>query len=122
MRVFMLCAAVGCVLVAQPRTARAADEPANRPRLMTQSGHLTPIITLAIAKNFRVILTADGSTPEAVVWDLTTGRELCRLVGHTLPIRGATISPDSRFALTAGADSTLRLWHLATGREIRQYR
>ncbi len=42
--------------------------------------------------------------------------------GHRGPILALTTSPDGQYALTASKDNTLRLWHIATGREIRTFR
>jgi WD40 repeat protein len=41
--------------------------------------------------------------------------------GHTDGVRGCAFSPDGHYALSASRDQTLRLWEIATGREIRQF-
>ncbi|KAI9905289.1 hypothetical protein PsorP6_013523 [Peronosclerospora sorghi] len=44
------------------------------------------------------------------------------LRGHTGAVYGARFSPDNRFALTASADSTVRLWSLAAKSNLIVYR
>jgi hypothetical protein len=47
--------------------------------------------------------------------------EVRRFVGHTGEIRRLTVSPDGRQLLTAAWDKTIRLWDVATGRELLQW-
>jgi WD40 repeat protein len=58
---------------------------------------------------------ADGTVR---LWDVTTGKETGRLVGHAGHVRAAALSPDGRRVVSGGADGTVRLWALATGREV----
>ncbi|KAF4039200.1 WD domain G-beta repeat [Phytophthora infestans] len=44
------------------------------------------------------------------------------LRGHSSAVYGASFSPDNRFALTASADSTVRLWSLAARSNLVVYR
>ncbi|TDH67805.1 hypothetical protein CCR75_004807 [Bremia lactucae] len=44
------------------------------------------------------------------------------LRGHSSAVYGASFSPDNRFALTASADSTVRLWSLAAKSQVVIYR
>lgn len=54
------------------------------------------------------------------LWDLATGKEIRRFVGHTKDIRRVAISPDGKRLLSGSFDGTTRLWDLQSGKEIRQ--
>jgi WD40 repeat protein len=55
-----------------------------------------------------------GLEPEARVWDVATGRERGRIVGHSGGVLGAEYTPDGRRVLTWANDGTLRLWDAAS--------
>jgi hypothetical protein len=46
--------------------------------------------------------------------------EFKRCEGHAGPVYAAAFSPDGRKAISAGADSVLRLWDTRTGKELRR--
>jgi WD40 repeat protein len=47
--------------------------------------------------------------------------ELRRFEGHKGPVAAVAFLPDDRRALSAGRDGTLRLWDLATGKELHHF-
>jgi WD40 repeat protein len=51
--------------------------------------------------------TADKSVR---LWDLDTGRELCRFEGHTKSLAALEVSRDGRIAVSAANDGSLCLW------------
>jgi len=44
--------------------------------------------------------------------------ELLKLEGHADRVTGLAVSPNGRFAVTAGDDHSIRLWDLSTGKEV----
>ncbi|MCC7445912.1 MAG: protein kinase [Anaerolineae bacterium] len=62
---------------------------------------------------------AGSNSPQ--LHDARTGAALMELVGHTEMALAGAFSPDDKYVVTAGNDSTVRLWDVATGKEIRQF-
>ncbi|CAH0489433.1 unnamed protein product [Peronospora farinosa] len=54
--------------------------------------------------------------------DAEEDEKMAVLRGHSAAIYGASFSPDNRFALTASADSTVRLWSMAAKSNLVVYR
>ena len=46
------------------------------------------------------------------VWEVSTGRCLRVLQGHTGSVTGVSLSADGRFALSGSSDHTVRVWEL----------
>ncbi|MET7378740.1 NACHT domain-containing protein, partial [Streptomyces sp. NPDC005526] len=68
----------------------------------------------------RPVVVSAGTREGVSVWDLETGREQARLVGHRGPVNAAACCEvNGRAAVvTAGSDRSLRLWDLATGEHV----
>ncbi|HJR08802.1 MAG TPA: caspase family protein [Pyrinomonadaceae bacterium] len=64
-------------------------------------------------------ITTTGSVK---VWDLSTGRELRTLAGHTSEVKAVAFSTDARIVAAAATDNTIKLWDAATGRELHTLR
>jgi WD40 repeat protein len=56
----------------------------------------------------------------ATLWEVSTGRMVRRLVGHSEGVRSVCFSPDGRLALTGGADNTVILWDVFRGGIVRR--
>jgi WD40 repeat protein len=62
---------------------------------------------------------AGSNSPQ--LHDARTGAGLIQFIGHTEMALAGAFSPDDKYVVTAGNDSTVRLWDIATGKEIRQF-
>jgi WD40 repeat protein/class 3 adenylate cyclase len=67
--------------------------------------------------NFFLTLNTDGI---AHLWDVKTGSEVRKFVGHTSSLNTEAFSPDNKYVLTSAGDHTMRIWDLATGKELRR--
>jgi RNA polymerase sigma factor (sigma-70 family) len=59
-------------------------------------------------------------TPLTRLWDVKTGKEIGRFVGHTDRINCLDFSPDGRLAVSGSFDKTVRIWDVATQRELQK--
>ncbi|MGO9170864.1 MAG: caspase family protein [Rhodomicrobium sp.] len=57
----------------------------------------------------------------AIRYEDATQRLVRTFTGHTQWVLSVALSPDNRFALSGSLDSTLRLWEVATGKELRSF-
>ena len=51
------------------------------------------------------------------IWDVRTGRDVARLVGHSGAVNDVEFAPDRSVVATASNDGTVRLWSPRTGRQ-----
>jgi WD40 repeat protein len=63
-----------------------------------------------------------GSDNFPILWDVATGQEVRRFRGHADAVLGVVFLPDGKRALSASFDRTVRLWEVASGRELHCYR
>lgn len=55
------------------------------------------------------------------LWDVGSGETRGTLTGHSAPLVGAAFSPDGRTLATGDTGSTVKLWDLATGKELKSF-
>ncbi len=80
-----------------------------------------PLLSAAISPDGHLVLGGAGNGM-LVGWDALTGEKLFALAGHQVEIPSVAISPDGRYALTAGAsDGTSRLWDLTTEQVVQVF-
>ncbi|HSR30384.1 MAG TPA: DUF885 family protein, partial [Anaerolineae bacterium] len=87
--------------------------------LLTLSGHLTPVTSLAFSPNGQML--ASGSTRFSTIinfWDLERGEILRTFTGHTDNVQALAFSPDGTLLASASLDRTLRLWEVKSGRVV----
>lgn len=74
-------------------------------------------IDVAFAPDGDVVVTGelDGTVRLS---DVTSGRELDVLFGHTAAVEAVDVSPDGSLIASASGDGTVRLWETATGRPV----
>jgi WD40 repeat protein/serine/threonine protein kinase len=89
-----------------------------------------PFTRAAVAKDWRWIVTG-GEDRMVRLWDLASGTMLKEFSGHKSPVLCVAISPDGRFALSAGGladkadpkdkDTAIRLWDLKKGTQVHAF-
>jgi serine/threonine protein kinase len=77
------------------------------------------VMRLAFSPDSRRLLVS-GDDEGFRLYDVGTGLEVHRFLGHKGWTSGIAISPDGRSALSCGDDKTIRLWDLNAARELRQ--
>lgn len=88
-------------------------------RLTTVAGQLHRLLTGHEGRVVAVAFTPDGQTVASAdtsymvrLWELATGREVCRFTRHKDWVVGVAISADGRRLATGSADHTVRIWDL----------
>ena len=83
---------------------------------MTYMGRNGGMTACDCSPDGRRIVGGDGE--QLVVWDVSSGRRLLGLVGHTRPVTSCSFSPGGEYILSASYDGTMRLWDSFTGEHL----
>jgi WD40 repeat protein/class 3 adenylate cyclase len=81
----------------------------------------TPIGVQAVAFSPDGKTIATGEDNIVVLWDVATGQSISKLSGFRDFINDIKFSPDGKFLLAGGGDTTPRLWDVATGKTVRVF-
>jgi WD40 repeat protein len=89
--------------------------------------HPAGVTALALSADGKVLASASGNwfgeeDPKATIhmWEIPSGREMRRLIGHKTTIFALQFSPDGRVLASASWDRTMRVWSTTTGKELRR--
>ncbi len=100
------------------QTARLWD-PSTGESLRTLEGHFGPVVAVALSRDGRKGLTANG--PVVRVWDLQSGKETAQLSGHRDSVQVAALSPNGQLAAAAaGKGEEVLLWDVADGKILQR--
>ena len=81
-------------------------------------GHSRMIMGVAISPDSTSVLTTSADE-SMVLWEIETGRQLRRFVGHTEEVNDAYFTPDGNIIISSSGDFLLGLWDANTGQLIR---
>ncbi|MDF1666119.1 MAG: protein kinase, partial [Planctomycetota bacterium] len=79
------------------------------------------VVSIQYLANGAKILVAPGDNVP-VVLDANTGKLILKLEGHNSNVPCVAVTRDSRICLTVGFDRTMRVWDLATGKQLKLLR
>ena len=67
------------------------------------------------------LLATSSKLPGVDIWDLASRKKLHSWDAHPIQVWHVAFSADSRKLLTAGTEGKLRLWDVATGRQLQEF-
>ncbi|MHC5833923.1 MAG: WD40 repeat domain-containing protein, partial [Nostoc sp.] len=53
------------------------------------------------------------------LWDVSTGKAIKTLTGHSSPVYSVGFSPDGKTLASGSGDNTIKLWDVSTGKAIK---
>jgi len=89
--------------------------------LKTFKGHCGTVLSVALSRDRRLILSGGDLDCMVNLWDVNSGRLLRTFQGHRDHINTVLFSDDSQYAFSGGgsSDKTIRIWHVPTGKCVK---
>jgi WD40 repeat protein len=79
------------------------------------------ITSAALSPDGKHIVSGGYTESSLKLWDISTGKEIMTLAGHTKNIDSVAFSPDGSQIISASRDNSIKLWEVDTGKEIRTF-
>jgi WD40 repeat protein len=79
--------------------------------------NFTGIQSLVISPDGQTLFS--GGFDEIQIWQVSTGKEICTLTGHSGNVHSLAISPDGQTLFGGDWNKTIKIWQVSTGKEIR---
>lgn len=92
---------------------------AQKPELVTQTGHLDSIYALAISPDKKYLASA-GVDKTIIIWDIAKGKQLYSLKGHSQWIFSLDFNNDGYLLASGSADGTVKIWDVVRGIKIEE--
>ncbi|MDQ3744660.1 MAG: caspase family protein, partial [Acidobacteriota bacterium] len=100
----------------RPADSKPSDEATNATHVF--ESYSTGVYAVAFSPDKRWFAT--GNKDKTIrVWEVSTGRRVRTLTGHTGWVTSLAFSPDSRWLASASLSGAVKLWDNETGREAR---
>ena len=104
------------------QTARLWDAKTGK-LIAVLSGHNDRVQYVTFSPSGKYVFSGSGPNhTTGRIWDATTGKPIQVLQGHTDKILHARFSKDEKRVLTGSEDNTARLWDVASGKELHQFK
>jgi WD40 repeat protein len=88
----------------------------------TDLGQTAPPAALVYSPDGKWLASGANEDYTVRIWDMRNRRIAHTLRGHASYVRALSFTPDSTNLVTGGGDSTVRIWDVPTGRELRVIR
>jgi WD40 repeat protein len=86
--------------------------------VLQQDAHAYGVTSLAFTRDGQSIISGGGETIH--VWDAKTGQQRQVMVAHRWGVNQVKVRSDGRTIVSCGADGTVRMHDLTTGKEVRR--